>query len=265
LSDPRLRRFLHLERPRPDREPSDPAEPGPTAERFEGVERPAHPPAPAQPPPTGARLDRFGPDPGPRIELVEAEGGRQPFTRCMRCGMDSNVFATECPGCGASLDTAAQRAFNEKLWADRQADAEREARAAAERRELMERAAAEEAVQRRAMGEAIAREVGDRERRRIAAEERRWGGRGWGGLGDLDRPGGSLDATPLGIRLLRRIPDGRLQVAAAIGTVFLIFCLLVGGLAGGLRGGRGPLFGLGVGLAILFFTPPGSWRRRRGR
>ncbi len=97
-----LRRFLRIESPRTER--PDPAEPShETAERFEGVERPGK--APGAPRSSGADLGRFGPDPEPRIELLQADAADRPFTRCMRCGMDHSVFATECSGCGASLDT----------------------------------------------------------------------------------------------------------------------------------------------------------------
>jgi hypothetical protein len=178
----RLRRFLHLERPRAAAEAdATPDSSAATAERFEGVERPGA--RPAAPTSSGAQLDRFGPEPEPTIELVEAGGGAQPFTRCMRCGMDHGVFATQCTGCGASLDTAEQRAFNERLWARRQEEAAREARASAERREHEARAQEELARARRAMGEELAREVGRRERARLDEEEWRLGGggagRGW--------------------------------------------------------------------------------------
>jgi hypothetical protein len=166
----RLRRFLHIERSRgapaasPERAPD-------AAGRFGNVERPkAQPAAPA---PSGAGLDRFGPEPPPRIELVEADASERPFTRCMRCGMDHGVFATACTGCGASLDTEAQREFNERLWARRQEEAAREERALAERAAARQGEAAELAAARRAMGEALAREVGERERRRLGIE-------GWG-------------------------------------------------------------------------------------
>jgi hypothetical protein len=179
---PRLRRFLHLERPRAAADEAAGPDPGAgTAERFEGVERPGARPAAASS--SGARLDRFGPEPEPSIELVEAGGGAQPFTRCMRCGMDHGVFATSCTGCGASLDTAEQREFNERLWARRQAEGAREAAASAARREHEARAQAELARARRAMGEELAREVGRRERARLGEEE--WGlagpgaGRAW--------------------------------------------------------------------------------------
>jgi hypothetical protein len=162
-----LRRFLRIERPRPDA--PDEADPSPdTAERFGAVERPG--PAPGAPRSSGADLDRFGPDPEPRIELVAADASVRPFTRCMRCGMDHGVFATECSGCGASLDTEAQRDFNERLWARRQEEAARETRAEAERRELAARSDAELAASRRSMGEELAREVGRAERRRLSSE-----------------------------------------------------------------------------------------------
>src|SRR5512138_2886255 len=152
-----LRRFLRIEQPRSER-PGD-AEPSPeTAERFGDIERPG--PAPAGPRSSGADLGRFGPDPEPRIELLETDQAERPFTRCMRCGMDHNVFATECSGCGARLDTEPQRDFNERLWARRQEEAAREARAEAERRQAAARSEAELAAARRAMGEELAREVG---------------------------------------------------------------------------------------------------------
>jgi hypothetical protein len=177
----RLPRFLHLERPRAA--PADEADPSPaTAERFEGVERPTAANAPVAPRSSGAELERFGPDPEPSIELVETAAGVRPFTRCMRCGTDHGVFATECSSCAASLDTDAQRDFNERLWARRQEEAAREAAAAAERKVLADRADAEAAAARRAMGEELAREVGRRERERLRAEG--FGG-GWGLPGEL--------------------------------------------------------------------------------
>jgi hypothetical protein len=170
----RLRRFLHLERPRGEEADADPR--AGTAGRFAGVERPGRgPDAQAG---SGASLERFGPEPDPSIELVEAGAGERPFTRCMRCGMDHHVFATECSGCGASLDTAPQHEFNERLWERRQEEAAREERAAAERKALQDRAEAEQSEARRAMGEELAREVGQRERRRLASEL------GWGGWGE---------------------------------------------------------------------------------
>jgi ribosomal protein L37E len=247
----RLRRFLHLERPRSER--ADEADPSSaTAGRFEGVEQPG--PSPGPPRSSGADLDRFGAEPPPSLDLVEAGAGARPFTRCMRCGMDHNVLAAECAGCGAGLDTGPQRAFNEELWARRQEEAAGEARAEAERREAQARADAELARARRAMGEAIAREVGERERRRLGAEGPGWGsGTGWeGGLGS-----GGLDGVPLGLRLLRRLPDWRWQLGALALAVGAVGALLAIG-----RSGRpGAVLAALVMVAVLV-VPPG-WRRRR--
>lgn len=144
-------------------------------DRFRRIERP--PKRERQPPPpgSGAELDRFGPEPPPRLELLDAGAGERPFTRCMRCGMDHHIFATECTGCGASLDTAAQHEFNARLWSKRQEDAARETCAAGERQARQAQADAELSAARRAMGEALAREVGEHERRRL--EIGRWRGR----------------------------------------------------------------------------------------
>jgi hypothetical protein len=163
----RLRRFLNIERSRAARPGDGPEPSAATAERIEGVERPGRDPGRSAH--SGAELDRFAPPPPPPIELVETEAGERPFTRCMRCGMDHGVFATECTGCGASLDTEPQRAFNEALWARRQQEAAREAAAEAERRALAGDGAGLSSGT-RALGEAIAREVGEAERRRLDAE-----------------------------------------------------------------------------------------------
>ena len=180
----RLRRFLHIERPRADGAEAGPAPSADTAERIAGVERPAR--RADVPAGSGAGLERFAPAPPPAIELVSTEAGERPFTRCMRCGMDHNVFATECSGCHASLDTVPQREFNERLWAARQAEAAREAAAEAARRELQARDGADAADSRRALGEELAREVGARERARLDAELGD-GGSAWAALGRLLR------------------------------------------------------------------------------
>jgi hypothetical protein len=246
---PRLRRFLHLERPRAERPdgPGDDADATPgTAERFEGVERPGGA-GPAAPRSSGQDLGRFGPEPEPSIELVEADAAERPFTRCMRCGMDHNVFATACTGCGASLDTEEQRAFNERLWAKRREDAAREAATAAERRALQARAEAELAASRRAMGEELAREVGRRERARLGTD-----GLGGGWTDDADGYGG----PPLGWRLLSRLPDWRWQAGALGGGV-----LAVGGLFAYGRTGHPVATFLAVLLVVVLAVP--RWRTRR--
>jgi hypothetical protein len=252
VADRRLGRFLHLERPRPpDAGGDDPDPPPPVGGRFEGLERPrgAGPVPAAAPPRTGVQLDRFGPEPEPSLELVDTEG-TPPFTRCMRCGADSNFLATECAGCGASLDTREQREFSERFWAERQAESEREARAEAERRENAARAEGEEARARRAMAEELAREVGELERRRIAVEE---GGFGLG-LGG--------DHRPLALRLIGLIPDPRWQVAAALVCAALVLGLVVHGITGMAHHHRNPSLAVGILLLVVLALPGGAWRRR---
>jgi hypothetical protein len=235
----RLSRFLHLERARS----TGPAEAEPstgTAERFEGVQQPGR--APEAPRSSGADLDRFGPEPPPRVDLLETASDAQPFKRCMRCGMDHGVFATACTNCGERLDTPAQREFNEKLWGSRREEAAREEAASAERRVLAERAQAEMARAQRAMGEELAREVGDRERLRLRVEGGSWGGGSESSL-----------SAPIGLRLLRALPDWRWQLGAAASSLAVL-----GGLtAVGLSGHPGALLAA-ILLGILLFVP--GWR-----
>jgi hypothetical protein len=177
---PRLRRFLHIERSRA--EAASPADaPGDAAGRIGNVEASRPAPAPAG---SGAELGRFGPAP---VALQDPSPGERPFTRCAACGMDHSLLARECAGCGAPLDTDAQRAFNEALWARRREEAAREEAAAAERRAARAEADAELARARRAMGEALAREVGDRERRRLEEAGLGRPGLSWAGAGRLLR------------------------------------------------------------------------------
>ncbi len=154
--------------------------------------------------------------------------------------MDYNVFAVECAGCGASLDTEAQREFNERLWAARQEEAAREARAAAERDELRSRAEADPDRRRRAMGEELAREVGDLERRRLG---------GFGG-----EPG---SFEPLAFRLLALIDDPATRVAVGISGAAALVVLAVVGLV---RPDSRPALYAAIALAALLLVPP---RRRR--
>jgi hypothetical protein len=247
----RLRRFLHIERPRG---PGDPAPDEPsdaTAGRFEGLGRPPGGPGP-RPAASGVRLERFGPDPEPSVELAETDPEARPFTRCMRCGAESGAFATRCSGCDADLDTPAQHEFNEKLWARRQEDRRREESALAERRETMARAAAEEARARREMGESLAREVGELERRRLEIEEARTGGwrGGWGGA--LGR-----DPTPVGLRLLRWIANPWVRLGVILGAMAVPAVLLA------IPGARQA--GVVVLVVLLSLLAPAGWRRRRWR
>lgn len=246
MSHRRLRRFLHLERPRTPGAPDAPSEPGHAAGRIDAVQRPggAGPPAPAR---TGARLDRFGPEPEPVIELAET-AGRLPFSRCLGCGQDAHALATTCPGCGARLDTPEQRAHDERLWAELQQASAREAAAAQALRAARAREDDEATRARRALAEAMAREIGARERRRLD------GGLDWG---ERWRP---RDATPLGLRLLRALPPGW-RVPAAVTAAVTVLGLALAGLAGGARGPRGLLVMIAAAVVVLLVTPRGDLRR----
>jgi hypothetical protein len=243
------RRFLHLERARPTQPGAPAPQPsGVSAGRFAGVEgsRPDAPGPAASP--TGAHLERFGAEREASLELADTDA-RRPFTRCARCGADSNAFLTACGACGASFATAEQQAFDERFWAERTAQAEAEASAAAERAAGRARAEADEAAARRAMGEAMAREIGEAERRRLG-----------GGFGSSDGLGGGLfDSTPMGLRLLRALPGPAWQWGTAAALAVVIGGLVLHGL---LTARRGPTLPLGLGLFMLLVVPWGAGRSR---
>jgi len=233
----RLRRFLHLERPRgPD---EDGPAPSVSGERFATLEE-----APARPTEraTGAATGRFGPEREPTLELVEVPAGEQPFRRCMGCGRDHGRYDTVCATCGAALDTPEQHAFNEGLWAAHQAEDARLAAEAAENAVRAAREAEELARLKREMGIELARQVGDRERARL--------GGGFGGVFGGDR-------GPLGVALLRALPERlRVKIALAVGGAW--FVLLLGGLA---RRSPGALT-VAIITAIALVVPRGSGRGR---
>ncbi len=241
----RLRRFLLLERPRPIRAgEEDPS--AATAARIGGVERPGAAPGETVAP---GHLDRFRAPPERPLELDERREAAQPFVRCMRCETDNGVFAAVCSTCGAALDDPEQRAFNERLWAARQAESRAEAAAAkereAERRVLGE--AQEKA--RRALGETLAREVGDLERRRVEAEERSYGSGGAFGSG--------FDAAPVGLKILRRLPDWRWQLGAMAAAVALVATLVAVG-----RAGHPWALMMAAVVTAVLIVPPGLRIRR---
>jgi hypothetical protein len=231
----RLSRFLHLERrrgPAADPDPDPASGPGGRGGRFDAVERPKAGPGPRVA--TGARLERFEqpPPPEPALELLEVGTGARPFTRCMGCGTDHHLLATACTTCGASLATPAQHAFNERLWAERQAESARERAAGEAHRAAQEAASAEEAQARRAYAEALAREVGDAERRRL-------------GVG--------FERRPLGATLLALLPAAW-RTRAAVLSAAAVLGLLVGGLAA--RSALAVV--LGLLLLILIAVPRGG-------
>jgi hypothetical protein len=238
-SDDRLRRFLHLERARPDGPTAEPGRdaPAPVEERISALERPQAPRPAPHGSRTGARLERFGPEPEPTLEL--ADTGSRPFTRCRRCGMDNNLFVVTCTGCTADLDSPEQHEFNERFWLARQAEAEREARLEAERSAQRIREDEEQAHARRVMGEELAREVGRSERQRLGRAF------GQGGL-----PG---SWSPLGLRLGRYLPDPRWTWPAFGAGVLLAAGMAVTGLA--TRSIGRFLAGVALLLALLLHVP----------
>src|SRR5919199_5797382 len=149
----RLTRFLNLERPRRAGEPAH--HQVATTGRFTG--------------------DASG-------MALERDVGKQPFLRCPRCEADNSRFPERCANCQAPLGGDDVRAWNEKLWEERQAQL-------AQERAVLERSRTEQQLpeQNRMLGEALAREIGERERARL----------GWWWWS-----GGLPDPTPIGVRLL---------------------------------------------------------------
>lgn len=158
-----LRRFLHLERARPDA-PST-ATPDPRS-RFDALEARRELPGGAAPLPASA-ADRFRSAEDGTLALEVTPEGEQPFVRCAACEADHPRRTATCSRCGAALDTPDQRAFNERLWAARRREAEEEARSAELRREALGREREQETLARRALAEAMADEILRRERERL--------------------------------------------------------------------------------------------------
>ena len=272
----RLRRFMHLERPR---DAAIDPEVGPSSrERFGAVdatgdELEAAPPPPlpageAPPPPPGAAGDRFREPPARAPDVATTTPGTQPFVRCYLCETDNSVYAERCVNCSAALDTPEQRRFNETLWAERQEEARRLEDEVRRLREASARAEEEAYRARRQMGELIAREVGRQERERIDRDEYRggFGGGRWGEGGVGGRWGGGWelggpverDRRPLGIRLLFAIQDpGRRLIAIALVVSVFVFLLAAAFLSPAL----GSLLWVAGFLFLVFFAP----RNRRWR
>jgi len=167
----RLTRFLTIERPH---RPGDgPKHEVATTARFSGE------------PPTMA---------------LERDFGEQPFLRCPGCEADNSRYAERCQNCHRPLTDEDVRAFNEKLWAERKAQQvlEQAARGDAQ-------SAAEQMRQNQLLGEALAREVGARERTRLF----------WMSDENFDR-------TPIGVRLLSLLPTAGARRIAG-GLAFLLF------------------------------------------
>jgi hypothetical protein len=208
----RLTRFLKLERPR--RADETPHHEVATAARFTGA-------------PSGMAL--------------ETDYGEQPFLRCPSCEADNTRYADRCVNCQAPLDGDDVRAWNERLWAERQAQRAQEHAALRHGRtgqDLLQ--------QKRMLGEALAREVAERERARLS-----WW---WSG--------GVQDPTPIGVRLLGLLPSTRARIlAGAVAAVSFVGAAL---LAFGARGHpRLQIAGFLLGLLLLVLFAPNVPRYRR--
>jgi hypothetical protein len=204
----RLTRFLNLERPhRPGEAPKHEVA---TKARFTGE-------------PSGMAL--------------EPDLGEQPFLRCPRCEADNSRYADRCLNCQAPLTGEDVRAWNERLWAERKAAQAQEQPAA---RHQVETALLQ---QNRLLGEALAREVAERERTRLS-----W----WNGADDF---------TPLGLRLLSLFPTTRGRVLAGV----VAFGAFLGGAITAFLARKHPMLqGAGFVVALLMvvlFTPNTRYRR----
>ena len=222
----RLTRFLNLEKPR--RPGEAPAHEVATKGRFTD-----------EAPPVAAPDDLFRAQREAQlrsgIELETESPAEQPFLRCPVCEADNSKYAARCINCQARLDSDEARAWNARLWQERRKAQEAGAQPQLDAESLL--------AQNRALGEALAREVGERERARLS----------WLGTGD---------GTPAGMRLLGLIQSPGARFATVIALVATFFgSAIVAYTAKGhpaLQVG-----GLVVAMALLaLFTPN---RRRRWR
>jgi hypothetical protein len=114
-------RFLNLESAGGKPEPAPPGEGEQdgrlSRSRFESIQTGEA--APAAPDARAQAQARFGAPTEQELGLEERDAMAQPFVRCLWCQGDSARFATVCAVCDAPLDTPEQRAFNERLWAER--------------------------------------------------------------------------------------------------------------------------------------------------
>ena len=205
----RLTRFMNLERPHG--ESHTPPASIATRKRFEG----------------GA--SEFG---------VEFDFGEQPFLRCPACEADNGRHAEKCINCQRPLQTPEVRAWNAEFWEKRKAEKPPEMPPLPRSVPLSD--------ENRKLAEAVAREIGDRERARLS-----W----WSDLGPYD-------STPLGFRLLSGIADGRTRFTAAAGLLAVL--VLAGIIALTAREHPGLQVGCAVVVFLLLalFTP--NTRRRGG-
>jgi hypothetical protein len=190
-----LSRFQRLER---SRRPEEPAR-HTTAERFRVIE-----PMASIPDPGSGDLARFSPAVEPPLEL-QPRSDAQPFVRCPSCGLDSPPGTRRC-ACGSALDTLEAVAFNTTLWdSHRQQVARHEAEQTRSRAEQLAEATRHQDEYRK-MGEAIAREIAEREGVGRSARQ------SWGA-------GAVLAIGVLAAVLLPRGPVGRFAFGLLVGAI----------------------------------------------
>ncbi|MFL5302239.1 MAG: hypothetical protein ACJ79R_18065 [Anaeromyxobacteraceae bacterium] len=208
-----------------------------------------------EPPPTPSASRFRDPPRSTGLELDLAPDDEQPFRRCCRCEVDSGRFASACPNCGADLHSDEQRVFNERLWAERRRETADIDRENAERREAARRAEEEGARAQRAAAEALAREVGDRERRRL--ERDGWGAGGT--YGEDDDAWTGRDVRPVGLRLLSLIRDPRWRMGVIAALLALVLGTVVYALA---RRQPAAIVVVALVVSVLFSPQRPRWRRR---
>jgi hypothetical protein len=147
-----LSRFQRLERPRREGEPARQT----TGERFRAIE-----PLAPLPDARSGDLARFAPRAEPALQL-EPRSDAQPFVRCPSCGVDWPLGVRRC-ACGTALDTLEAVAFNTALWDRHREEVARHdtERVRARNEDLAD--ARREQDERRALGEALAQEIAERE------------------------------------------------------------------------------------------------------
>ena len=158
----KLTRFSMLEVRREGEEEDKPAPSSATAQRFASVDTQAAEPAAARFVPGAERFQK----PEERVELEE-KSAELPFLRCANCRTDSSRFVTACDRCGAPFDTPEQRAFNEAVRLDLEAQVakDKELTDTIEANRLIQ--SAEEDARRRKTYEDLARDAGQRARQSI--------------------------------------------------------------------------------------------------
>ena len=160
----RLSRFRYLEWARGWRSERA-SRPPEERERFEALETAAAPPPELRS--ADGHLARFDESANEAVLLQAPNDGEAPSVRCVRCEAENGRFASSCSACGATFDNAEQRAFSERLWAERRAQLEEERALHSARQRAQLEDAVQAAQERRRHYEELARQVGRETRARL--------------------------------------------------------------------------------------------------